>query len=295
MATINQTIEKSYQNHLNAEKYYRNKEKLPSCYLQPESIDAWRHDRMRNTVLPIVNSFPNSKWITIGDGSFASDAYYLESKGMDVLSTSISDETISYAHNLGYIKKYKIVNAEDIQEENNSYDFVFCKESFHHFPRPYLGIYEMLRIANMGVILIEPQEGKTRLFDIIKKVIKIALRKDSNTDFEPTGNFIFRININEFAKIMTALNHKTMAYKRFNDFFHSSLSAKSSKSFNIAKTITLLGIGIQNFLSKIGLMNYGLVTVILFKDEVSRELLNELKKEGFYIRELPTNPYHERT
>ena len=31
--------------------------------------------------------------------------------------------------------------------EDNSFDIVFTKESMHHWPRPYLGIYEMLRVA----------------------------------------------------------------------------------------------------------------------------------------------------
>lgn len=292
---MNDTIEKSYLSHVDAERDYRIRGIIPSCYSNPESIDAWRHHRMRNTIEPVTDFFQHSKWITIGDGSFASDAHFLENKNLDVLATSISDETISYAHSKGYIQKYKVVNAENIQENDNSFDFAFCKESFHHFPRPYQGLYEMLRISNKGVILIEPQEGKNKLFDSLKNAIKFILRKDKNSDFESTGNFIYRVNIGELKKVMTALNHKTIAYKRFNDFFHSSLSAKSSKSLNIAKIITLFGIGIQNIFCKIGFMNYGLVTVILFKNDVSEELLSNLKEKGFQIKRLPQNPYLSQT
>jgi SAM-dependent methyltransferase len=286
------TIENSYLKHIDIERSDRIKNALPSSFFNPDCINAWRHNRLRDSIIPLIDFYPNTKWITLGDGRFGSDAFYLQNKDLDVLATSISDETISVAHKLGYIHKYKKMNAEAILEEDNLFDFSFCKESYHHFPRPYIALYEMLRVSNRGVVLIEPQDNKTRLFDYFKKMIKTNLRKDSNLNFELRGgNYIYRININELSKVMTAINLRYIAYKGLNDFYIPSLSGKSMKTLNKAKIITLLGIGIQNILCKLRLMDYGLATVILFKNDVSNELLKNLSKKGFHIRKLPINPY----
>ena len=291
MINSNTSAEKSYNKHLDDEKNNRVSNNLPSCYSNPESIDAWRHDRMRNNILPLMNLYSDAKWITLGDGRFGSDAYYLKKHGLDVLATSISDETISVAHELGFIDKYDKANAENIKKEDNSFDFVFCKEAFHHFPRPFIALYEMLRVADKGVVLIEPQENKSRLLDYLKRLAKKILRKNTNLYFEVTGNFIYRINLKELSKVMTAINLKYVAYKRLNDFYFSAQGNNSMKTWNKAKLLTLFGVAIQNILCKLRLMDYGLAAVVLFKEDVTKEKLKELKKNGFYIIELPVNPY----
>jgi hypothetical protein len=149
----------------------------------------------------------------------------------------------------------------------------------------------MLRTARNGIILIEPQESGFRILNLIKMMIKLVLRGDNSFDFEPTGNFIFRVNLKEIRKMMTSLNLSVIAYKKFNDFYHPKLTPKSSKGFSIAKYITSAGIGFQNFLCKVGLMDYGLATVIIFKQDIGSNKLRQLKKDGFTICKLPVNPY----
>ena len=41
-------------------------------------------------------------------------------------------------------------------QADNSVDFVQCKESFHHFPRPMVSFYEMMRVARYGVLCASP-------------------------------------------------------------------------------------------------------------------------------------------
>lgn len=285
--------ENIYQKHITNEKNNRISGILASCYADPNNIDNWRHERMRNIILPLIEFFPASKWMTVGDGSYGSDAYYLQKKGLDVLATSISDETLSEANKLGYIHKFKAVNAEQITENDNSFEFVFCKEAYHHFPRPPIALYEMLRVAKNAVILIEPQENNNKLLDILKKYVKIILRKNANLYYEDSGNYIYRINIKEKIKMMTALNFRFVAYKNFNDFFFSPLSSKSSKGYSWAKILTNIGIGVQNLFCKLYLLNYGLVVVLLFKNDVNENLVNSLNKSGYTIKKLPRNPYIE--
>ncbi len=284
-------ISDSYQKHIENEKLLSTEQDLPECFTNPGSISNWRHNRMRNNILPLVKIFPSSKWLTIGDGDYASDAYFLEQKKLDVTASSISTQTISITHSKGYIQKFKAINAEDIAADDNSFDFVYCKEAYHHFPRPPIAFYEMLRVAKTAVILIEPQDTRISPLNSIKKLIKIVLRGDSSFEFETTGNFIFRINIKEIKKMMTALNQSVIAYKKFNDFFHNSLAHKESTGFSPAKLISLLGIRLQDLLCKIGLLDYGLAAVIVFKGEVDSEKLKPLRKAGFTISRLPRNPY----
>ncbi len=281
----------SYSKHQAWEKNQKLENRLPAAYSNPNSIDAWRHDRMRGMVDPLIKSSKKNTWITIGDGNFGSDAHYIENEGLDVVASSISDETISVAYELGYIKKYKEINAENILEKDEAYDYVFCKEAFHHFPRPFVGLYEMLRVAKKGVVLIEPQEGTVRVLDILKKGIKKVWRKDESLQFESSGNFIYRINLKEISKAMIAMNYKYLAYLRFNDFYAESVSSKPNKDFSKAKITFSLALGVQNLLCKLRLMDYGLAAVILFKDNIESNLLKDLKSKGFHIEQLPINPY----
>jgi SAM-dependent methyltransferase len=148
---------------------------MPSRYSQPESIDNWRHTRMLDLTKPIWRAFPASTWMTIGDGRYGSDAAYLRSQGVDVLATSLTDDKLKYAHERGYIGAFQAENAEQLSLPDNSIDFVLCKESYHHFPRPPIALYEMLRVARLAVVLIEPLDNP-RLLDGMKKLAKLTLR-----------------------------------------------------------------------------------------------------------------------
>jgi len=93
------------------------------------------------------------------------------------------------------------------------------------------------------------------------------------------------------SKVITAINLKYFAYKNFNDFFVPSFSSKSNHGFNKAKLITHAGIATQDILCKLKLMDYGLTTVILFKNDVDADLIQSLKKNGYSIIKLPVNPF----
>ena len=264
---------------------------LPSCYTDPESIDAWRHDRMLSTILPLIHSFPNATWLTIGDGKYGSDAFFLQKHGVEVTASSITDSTLKIAQQRGYIKNYKVENAEYISAPDNSYDFVLCKESYHHFPRPPIAYYEMLRVASKAVILIEPIEDKARIFDYFKKIAKKALRGDTNFSFEPSGNFIYRANIHEMEKMLTALNGSFVAAKKFNDFYHPKGAKYKNRGFSLGAVTTKTGIFIQDLCCRLGLMNYGLGVIITAKTPITPQLALELQQCGFETTLLPQNPY----
>jgi len=282
----------SYQKHIEAERL----EELPLCVSKPNSVDAWLHHRALNLVLPILAAYPKATWMTVGDGKYGSDAYFLRGHGADVLSTSLTDHTLSIAEQKGLIDRFRCENAERICANDESFDFVLCKEAYHHFPRPPIAFYEMLRVARQAVILIEPREGAGRLLNHMKQYIKRRVRGVASTLFERGGNFIFRVNEKEVVKMMAALNHGVVFCKRFNTFYHPRLAVATMSSVSLPGILTRLAIAIQDVLSVLRLLDYGGTCVMVFKEMPCERLQQDLRRQGFQIMAVPANPYlsHEQ-
>ena len=88
----------SYERHVNKEAAQAEALRLPSCYTDAGSVDAWRHARMHRFLLPLIEGDAGATWMTVGDGNFGSDAHFLEQQGLDVLATSLTDSSLKIAH-----------------------------------------------------------------------------------------------------------------------------------------------------------------------------------------------------
>tara|TARA_B110000483_G_scaffold236016_1_gene308455 strand:+ start:363 stop:1232 length:870 start_codon:yes stop_codon:yes gene_type:complete len=267
---------------------------IPLHYTMPESIDNWRHTRMLDTINEIINySKANEKnstntWVTVGDGRYGDNANYLFEKGLnDVIATSITEDNLKYAKENKYIKDYKIENAENLSFEDKTIDFILCKESYHHFPRPTIALYEMMRVAKQAIILIEPFDDN-KLLNFFKRFIKFLIRGKGQSDlvFESSGNFLYRISVKEFKKTLAAIGGYNFALKGINDFYISKFESKSIKTKNIASLITKFAIYFQNILSKINLLGYGLCSIIIYEKD-NKNLEDVLMKTGFKIFKVP--------
>jgi SAM-dependent methyltransferase len=279
-------IEHSYRRQASSEDAME----LPSRYLRPHSIDNWRHTRMLDLTAAIRRACPGASWLTVGDGRYGSDAAYLHAQGVDVVATSLTDEKLRHAHAQGHIPAYRAENAERLSQGDGSVDFVLCKEAYHHFPRPPVALYEMLRVARVAVVLIEPLDNP-RLLDGMKAIAKRLLRGDREQQFEPSGNFLYRLNIRELGKLMTAMGGRTLAFKGINDFYHARLGDCDARALNFGSAITKAGVVLQDLLSAGGLLGYGLGCVVVFKGDAETVQLQALRGAGFSVVELPRNPY----
>lgn len=264
---------------------------VPSCYQAPNTVDAWRHRRMLETVLPLLKAYPKATWLTIGDGRYGTDAHFLRNHGADVTASSLTDVSLRIAHERGWIDKFQAENAESLSLADRSVDFVLCKESFHHFPRPYIAFYEMQRVARIGVILIEPQESTPRLLDVLKKFIKRVTRGDQSFLFERVGNYIFRVNVRELERIQSAMQAPMVAYRNFNDFWQPRLADAVFEPRSPRARLAQFGVFVQDVLSGLRVMNYGLVSAICFNQTVSVEATEKMRRAGFHIVEMPKNPH----
>ena len=262
---------------------------MPSLYTAPDSIDCWRHVRMLSTVKPVLESLPNARWMTVGDGRYGSDAAYLKSLGANVVATSLTDDRLRVAHDMGRIGEFRVENAERLSSADGALDFVFCKEAYHHFPRPPLALYEMLRVAKVGVFMIEPM-ANARVLDALKRTVKRLLRGDSNFNFEPSGNYLYRLDLTELGQLMCAMGNHTLAYKGINDFYHAPFG-KAAADGGMPYAVTRLGVAVQDGLARLKLLGWGLCAVAVFNGTPPSGLRQRMSKAGFSFIDLPRNPY----
>ena len=298
-----------YDNHENEWEKVLNddsRKKIAETWLnQTNSMDRWRHDRMYKLMGPLIKYNKNFSWLTVGDGRYGTDANALLKLGAkNVMCTDISDKLLKIGSERGFINQYSAENAESMSFEDKNFDFVFCKEAYHHFPRPHIALHEMLRVAKYGVILIEPCDPKitprlfNRFFPFVKKIRrKIRGRDydDSEHSFEAVGNYVFSISERELEKVQLGMHRRYLAFNSVNDYYEPgfeflSLDTKDpseQKKINKAK----ISIKRRDRMVKYGLTSPEILVSILFKSSPDPLILKTLELTGWRIKELPQNPY----
>lgn len=265
-----------------------NEQILYAHWFDVTSADSWRHNRMYEIADCLKHL--DYKWLTVGDGRFALDSLRLKRKGIEnITPTDITEDLLDAAKKEGWIKDFSVENAEKISFPDNSFDVVFCKEAYHHFPHPQIGLYEMLRIAKEIVILVEPNDKAINhsLYSIL-----LQNRLISHARYEPVGNFVYPISKREIVKVAVVTNMKAVAFKGINDCYKKGLEFESadtrqSKMFRrVRKHISL-----RNALSSLHLLDYNINMAAMFKNTIDEKTLSLLKKNKWTVIELPENPY----
>ncbi len=286
--------DRSYNSH---KEHYKGNVDILGRLNRKNSIDYWRHDRMYQFLTPLLNK-TGKKWLTIGDG-LGTDANWLQGKEQKVVASDISEYGLKAAKEAGYIREYKLINAESIDFGDNSFDYVFCKEAYHHFPRPYLAVYEMLRVASKAVVLIEPVDIGIQfpfmvfLKNFFERISPGLVNKfwKNRYSFESVGNYVYKISEREIEKVAMGIGLPMVAFKGINDYYTTKpdlkVSTENKKVFRKVKS----RIRFKNILCRLGLIPYELEACMIFKSKPSIEVLDRLKGQGFKILSLPENPY----
>lgn len=89
-----------------------------------------------------------------GEGSYFADRGFAE-----VTVSDFSASALEVCRARDERLQTKLLNAEALDLADESYDLVVVQDGLHHLPRPVLGYNEMLRVAQSGVIVIEPHTG----------------------------------------------------------------------------------------------------------------------------------------
>tara|TARA_A100001035_G_scaffold82192_1_gene63928 strand:- start:944 stop:1843 length:900 start_codon:yes stop_codon:yes gene_type:complete len=283
-------------------KHDKEKSKIAKSWLDQQSLDYWRHNRMLKLIRPLIQK--NEKWLTIGDGRYGSEAAWLKKNGVNCHSSDMHTNLLEDAHKNGLIDSYSKQNAENLDFEANSFDYVLIKETLHHLPRPWLAIYESFRVCKKGVIIIEPNDpypysNVLRIsFINIKNLLKRFLGKKVYKDeysFEEVGNFIYTINFRELEKFLLGIHKTDIASTNLNDHHFKNIEFVSIKGRTIIEKLICMKlktiIFFKDILSNLSLLNFSIGEVILFKEKPSSEIIDKLKKSNWEYKELPVNPY----
>lgn len=259
-----------------------------------DRLDSWRHNRMRQMITPLIDLNLNKSWLTVGDGRFGSDAHFIIENGVkEVMATDVSDELLKLGYERGFINQYSAQNAESLNFEDGSFDYVYCKESYHHFPRPFVAIYEMLRVAKEAVVLTEPNDQYPSVF--LTTIKKLLRRPADGHSFEAVGNYVYLISQREMEKLMLGIGLRFLAIAGLNDHYKDGVEdvpicggtlRDRILKFKIKSTISF-----RNILCHIGLVKPNFITVILFKNEPTEQFKVKLRQAGFGVISLPKNPY----
>jgi ubiquinone/menaquinone biosynthesis C-methylase UbiE len=267
--------------------------------INSHTLNNHRYKRVFNLILPLIEIFPSATWLTVGDGRFGQDARILKTLGAKSIHCSDMDTTLlKYAYDRKIIDHYSEENAEFLSFEDDCFDFILCKESYHHFPRPYVALGEMMRVARKGVLLIEPRDhfiDRAPLHFLMKFLSKIfwKTRAKSSHGHEPVGNYAYCLSEREMEKFQLGMHRRIMLTNGINDYYKDGFEFCSMTSPSLSELIKIykfhIAIFLKNTLELVGLTKSGLLVVLLAKDDFPN--LNKLENSGYKLKILPKNPY----
>lgn len=272
------------------------------------TTDYWRHKRMYSNLDPFIQSMPDARWLTIGDGRYGNDAHYILAKGAtNVLATDISDTYLKIALDENYIQKFQTENAEKLSLKNSSVDYVLCKESYHHFPRPMIALYEMLRVATRSVILIEPRDQNILIparfnlrasikwmFQSVKNLVKRMIGKElyyNHGNYESVGNYVFTVSEREIEKVALGMNFEMVSFKGINDLWVDGVEYEDKHDDAPLYNKIRKEINSMDKKCKKGVEQYGYLIAVIHKTKPDQKTLDDLGSLGFEHRALSRNPY----
>jgi hypothetical protein len=253
--------------------------------------------------LELLTPFLDSQktWLTVGDYS-GLEANYLLQRNQTVTASDLSDALLKVAQADGLIKAYSKQNVEQLTYSDRSFNYVICKEAFHHFPRAYLGLYEMLRVSIDAAILV------TEPIDILSKMSLLLLVKNvcdridpllinkfwkNRFSWESVGNYVFKVSEREIEKIAMGIGLPCIAFKRYEHYkSHETKEGLFAIPFNqkLYRKIKLK-LAIRSFISSLGILPYSSLCCVLFKEQPDEKVRQGLQDRGFLLLPLPKNPY----
>jgi ubiquinone/menaquinone biosynthesis C-methylase UbiE len=280
----------------NTESYRKHQEFIDSKSDETYIKELYNHDspihHYNQLFFEFLNPFvePASAWLTVGD-STGIDAAYLKKQGGVATASDLSTKTLERVFAQQLIDGFSVQNVEQLSYPNNSFDYVCCKEAYHHFPRPAIGFYEMLRVARKGVVIIEPSDINSAypvlllVRNILDRISPKLLRKiwKNQYSYEIVGNFVYKISFREFEKMAAALDLPCVAYAGFN----TMMGARWDAQF-----VQKLKRFFVDMLCKISLLPYQHLSLVVFKEKPSETTRKKMQQMGYKIYDLPKNPYN---
>jgi len=165
----------------------------------PTQVAAWLWEREMQTALRLAGgSVDNLTGLSVCCGRGA-EAEWFAGRGARITATDLSPEAVRNIRARQTLRiTAEVADAEHLPFADKSFDFAFVRHGLHHLPHPYLGIYEMIRVARRFVIIWEAQDNWLmrrlaggHLFGLLP----------SGGETEPSGNYVYRFGRRELQKI----------------------------------------------------------------------------------------------
>jgi len=198
----------------------------------------------------------------------------------NVVPSSLSGVIFAQLQAAGLIERFGVENAEQMSWEDGEFDYVMCKQSLHHMQRPFVAIYEMLRVARRAVILIEPQDRRQQGQSAIPAPY-----------YESVGNYVYSLSKGELAKLAIGANLPAIGFLDFNEAYFPEAEYAPTTPETPAFRAMLAQLETRDAQAARGERDYDRLTAVLFHELPEPALSQSLQDCGLVIHELPGNPY----
>jgi len=281
---VNFDLNKLYQSHIDFDINNLSNDMEFELLQRKDVVGWWRYERFFEPVFKCLSHTKNNKWLTVGD-PFGSDAFQMNREGFkDVLPTNIGEHLLKESKQRGLIQNYQVENAESLSFDDNSFDYILCKEAYHHFPRPMIALYEMLRVAKKAVVLIEPQDP---YIDHPAHIERMPI------GYEKSGNYVYTLSRRELEKVALGLNLPAIATKGHVDIWYEGASYILANEDN--PEFIKYRNQVEEAERRCASMQqkYGYLFAIIYKErpEIDRETFSVKFSKGWVINSFPGNPY----
>jgi ubiquinone/menaquinone biosynthesis C-methylase UbiE len=298
--------EESYNKHGNWYNTHFPTEESKKAFFQKfkdadqNTVNNWLQKIQFSCVDPLISK-PGLSWFTVGD-AYGMDAYYILSNGnqQSAHASDLNSDFLDVANKEGFIQQFSAENAEKLSFADNTFDYVLCKETYHHFPRPFMAVYEMLRVSKRGVLIIEPQDPISKMpillgiTNILASINDKLVQKvwKNRFSYEPVGNFVYKVSEREFEKLAAGLNLPLVAFKRINShFYFKGAETMKATSGNLQFMKLKFKKKIFDILVSLGVCSSQVLSSIIYKEMPDAQELENLKKAGYHLVQIPVNPY----
>lgn len=176
-----------------------------------DNFDSLRHHQLTIEGLALVKGANIQSCLSIGDNRARDAAFAKKELNCYATASDLNIESMQRAVSEGFVDEILDIDVEKIPHKDASIDLVIAKESFHHWPRPFVGLYEMIRVAKKAVLLIEP-------FDVMKgEPLPYHNPSQFNDSYEQVGNYKYSLSLREILKVAWALRLPAVCARGFND------------------------------------------------------------------------------
>lgn len=295
---LRQQLFQLQQTHHDADFRRRLDNGTVETWLSWDNADSWGSALCLEELRPLLANVPQRRILTLGDGKGGKEARFCKELGHYAVATDLCTDVLAEAHARGLIDEYAAANVEALPFDDESFDYVVVKETLHHVQRPYLAVYEMLRVAREGIIIIEPHHSESvGLATFLKRTVRRLFARNAagesvnwpRTGFEESGNYLFRFQPFKLAQCMIAMGYTSLAYTYAHAAFEMGCAA-------------LRGAALESYIAKKrrqqawrdrlrGKESRALLVFAAFKQGLDAGVKSRLVEAGFQIPKIRANPY----